>query len=72
MPGVSVPRKTLGELIFSPWPYIAVYEIIGDCAQVLRIRHAPRIGPRVKYPEVAVDTGEGLTSGRRIRGVSKL
>jgi toxin ParE1/3/4 len=28
------------ELIFSPWPYIAVYEILGDQVQVLRIRHA--------------------------------
>jgi plasmid stabilization system protein ParE len=28
------------ELMFSPWPYIGVYEIINDQVQVLRIRHA--------------------------------
>ena len=28
------------ELMFSRWPYIAVYEIIDDQVQVLRIRHA--------------------------------
>ena len=33
------------ELIFSPWPYIAVYEIIGDQVQVLRIRHAAQDWP---------------------------
>ena len=33
------------ELIFSPWPYIAVYEIIDDQVQVLRIRHAAQDWP---------------------------
>jgi len=33
------------ELIFPPWPYIAVYEIIGDQVQVLRIRHAAQDWP---------------------------
>ena len=33
------------ELVFSPWPYIAVYEIIGDQVQVLRIRHAAQDWP---------------------------
>jgi toxin ParE1/3/4 len=28
------------ELTFAPWPYVAVYEIIKDDIQVLRIRHA--------------------------------
>lgn len=27
------------ELVFAPWPYIAVYEIIEGQVQVLRIRH---------------------------------
>jgi plasmid stabilization system protein ParE len=30
------------ELLFPPWPYIAVYETIGDQVHVLRIRHAAR------------------------------
>jgi toxin ParE1/3/4 len=33
------------ELVFAPWPYIAVYEIIGDQVQVLRIRHAAQDWP---------------------------
>jgi toxin ParE1/3/4 len=33
------------ELIFPPWPYIAVYEIIDDQVNVLRIRHASRDWP---------------------------
>ena len=33
------------ELVFSPWPYIAVYEIFEDQVQVLRIRHASRDWP---------------------------
>ena len=33
------------ELVFSPWPYIAVYEIIDDQVQVLRIRHAAQDWP---------------------------
>jgi toxin ParE1/3/4 len=33
------------ELVFSPWPYIAVYEIVGDQVQVLRIRHAAQDWP---------------------------
>ena len=28
------------ELVFARWPYIAVYEIIDDQVQVLRIRHS--------------------------------
>jgi len=28
------------ELVFSPWPYIVVYEVVGGQVQVLRIRHA--------------------------------
>jgi toxin ParE1/3/4 len=33
------------ELIFAPWPYIAVYEIIEDQIHVLRIRHASQLWP---------------------------
>ena len=33
------------ELVFSPWPYIAVYEVFEDQVQVLRIRHASRDWP---------------------------
>jgi len=33
------------ELTFAPWPYIAVYEIIDDQVQVLRIRHAAQDWP---------------------------
>jgi plasmid stabilization system protein ParE len=33
------------ELVFAPWPYIAVDEIIGDQVQVLRIRHAAQDWP---------------------------
>ena len=33
------------ELVFAPWPYIAVYEVLQDEVQVLRIRHASRDWP---------------------------
>jgi addiction module RelE/StbE family toxin len=33
------------ELVFPPWPYIVVYEIIEDQVQVLRIRHASQNWP---------------------------
>jgi toxin ParE1/3/4 len=33
------------ELVFAPWPYVAVYEIIEDDVQVLRIRHASQDWP---------------------------
>lgn len=33
------------ELVFSPWPYIAVYEVIGDQVLVLRIRHGAQDWP---------------------------
>ena len=33
------------ELVFSPWPYIAVYEIIDGRVQILRIRHAAQNWP---------------------------
>lgn len=33
------------ELVFAPLPYIAVYEIINDHVQVLRIRHAAQDWP---------------------------
>ena len=37
--------KDTRELVFAPWPYIAVYEIIEDQVQVLRIRHASQDWP---------------------------
>ena len=33
------------ELVFAPWPYIVVYEIIEDDVQILRIRHASQDWP---------------------------
>lgn len=33
------------EIVFAPLPYIAVYEIIENQAQVLRIRHASKNWP---------------------------
>jgi addiction module RelE/StbE family toxin len=33
------------ELIFAPWPYVAVYEIIEDHIQVLRVRHTAQDWP---------------------------
>ncbi len=33
------------ELVFAPWPYIAVYEVFEDQVLVLRIRHASRDWP---------------------------
>jgi toxin ParE1/3/4 len=37
--------KDTRELVFAPWPYIAVYEIIEDQVQILRIRHASQDWP---------------------------
>ena len=34
------------ELVFAPWPYIVVYEIIEDRVHVLRIRHASQDWPQ--------------------------
>jgi toxin ParE1/3/4 len=33
------------ELIFYPWPYIAVYKIAGDSVRIIRIRHVPQEWP---------------------------
>lgn len=33
------------ELVFPPWPYIVVYEIIEDTVNVLRVRHASQNWP---------------------------
>jgi toxin ParE1/3/4 len=41
--GEEVPGTR--ELVFHPWPYIAVYEIIHDEVVILRIRHAPQLWP---------------------------
>src|SRR5437899_6984725 len=37
--------KGTRELVFAPWPYIAVYEVVADQVQVLRIRHASQDWP---------------------------
>ncbi len=33
------------ELVFPPWPYIAVYQVLVDQVQILRIRHASQPWP---------------------------
>jgi len=33
------------ELVFAPWPYIAVYEIFENQVQILRFRHAAQDWP---------------------------
>ena len=33
------------ELVFPPWPYIVVYEIVEGQVQVLRVRHASQDWP---------------------------
>ena len=33
------------ELIFPPWPYIAVYRVTDDSVRILRIRHAAQDWP---------------------------
>lgn len=33
------------ELVFPPWPYIVVYEVIKGQVQVLRVRHASQDWP---------------------------
>lgn len=30
------------ELIFAPWPYIAVYKVVAGKVRIIRIRHASR------------------------------
>jgi len=36
---------TTRELVFAPWPSIAVYDVIEETMQVLRIRHASEDWP---------------------------
>jgi toxin ParE1/3/4 len=33
------------ELLFSPWPYVAVYEVLDNQIQVVRIRHTSKRWP---------------------------
>lgn len=35
------------ELIFYPWPYIAVYRVIGEQVRIIRIRHGAQKWPRI-------------------------
>lgn len=46
-PGIGRPGLAVGtrELVFSPWPYIAVYEVVDDHIVVLRVRHGARDWP---------------------------
>jgi addiction module RelE/StbE family toxin len=37
--------KDTRELVFPPWPYIVVYEIVGEQVLVLRVRHASQDWP---------------------------
>jgi toxin ParE1/3/4 len=32
-------------LIIAPWPYIAIYKVVGDTVRVIRIRHTSRQWP---------------------------
>ena len=43
--GRSGLAENTRELVFPPWPYIAVYEIVKDQVHVLRIRHASQDWP---------------------------
>ena len=49
---VSMPLRGRGgsvegtrEMIFHPWPYIAVYRVVADEVQIIRIRHAVQEWP---------------------------
>jgi toxin ParE1/3/4 len=33
------------ELIIAPWPYIAIYKVVGDNVRIIRIRHTSRQWP---------------------------
>jgi toxin ParE1/3/4 len=33
------------ELILAPWPYIAIYKVVGDTVRIIRIRHTSRQWP---------------------------
>ena len=33
------------EIVLSPWPYIAVYRVVGDCVEILAVRHGARQWP---------------------------
>jgi addiction module RelE/StbE family toxin len=46
-PHIGRPGKVVGtrELIFHPWPYIAVYKISEDSIRIIRIRHASQQWP---------------------------
>ena len=33
------------ELVFHPWPYIAVYKVADDAVRIIRIRHASQQWP---------------------------
>jgi plasmid stabilization system protein ParE len=43
--GRAGPAKGTKEIVFHPWPYIGVYEIVRDEVRVLHIRHAAQQWP---------------------------
>ena len=47
MPQMGRPGDVSGtrELVFHPWPYIAVYRVSEDAVRILRIRHAAQEWP---------------------------
>jgi toxin ParE1/3/4 len=47
MPNVGKIGELPGtrELLFHPWPYIAVYKVTSDAVRIIRIRHASQRWP---------------------------
>ena len=47
MPNIGRLGQVYGtrELIFHPWPYIVVYQVLEDAVRIVRIRHAAREWP---------------------------
>ena len=50
-PGLGRRRKTdsARELVFAPWPYICVYQVIEDAIHIKAIRHTSRNQRDVSY-----------------------
>ena len=45
IPGTYRVGRRYREMIFHPWPYIAVYRVLSDEVQIIRIRHAAQEWP---------------------------